>query len=163
MSTPAIFRMLEGKVPHEVMQAFTLLFNAHKDTSEAVKALKGQHAALSSQVTATTKTANTAAIQAAAANAAIASPVPAGQANVQIADYSLQQNDHLGVVSLQGTSALTVTLNNLVEPPFVTHIANQSTQPATLTPLSGTLTGSSTLAAGAAVHAYFDGYNWIVA
>lgn len=163
--TPAIFRMLDGKVPHEVLQAFTLMFNGQKDTHDAIVALKGQHETLSQQVTTTTATANKAASQAAATATAASAPVPAGQTNIQSADYSLQQSDHLGVVALQGTSALSVTLNNLVGAPFVSHLANQSSATATLTPLTGTVNGGSsvTVASGAAVHAYFDGYNWLVA
>lgn len=164
-TTPAIFRLIEGKVPHEVFQAFRLLFNGQKDTHDAIVSLKGQHDTLSTTVATTTQTANAAATQAAAANETIAAPVPAGQVNYQSAAYAVQQQDHLGSVVLQGTSALAITLNNLVTAPYTTHLINQSTQTATLTPLTGTVNGTSSfsLVANANVHAYFDGQNWIVA
>lgn len=165
MSTPAIFRMLEGKVPHEVIQAFELLFKGTKDTSDAVKHLKGQHDDLAKQVTTTTKTANAAATQASAAATAIQQPVAAGQVNPQNVNYALQQQDHMGAVVLQGTAALAVTLNNLVNAPYKTRIMNQSTQTATLTPTTGTVNGSASvnLTAGASYDTYFDGVNWWVA
>lgn len=159
--TPAILRRLEGKVDPEVASVIKLLGDGLKDAHDAIASLKGQHDTLAAQVSSVSKTASTAATTAASAKTATQQPVAAGQTRAITASDSVQQPDHLGSIVLQGSTALTVTLNSLVSAPFTTRIVNQSTATATLSPsLSATLNGSSSLAAGASVNVSFDGQNW---
>lgn len=172
MSTPAIFKNLSGKVDPEVGQVIELLGKGLKDAHDAIAALKGQHDTLASQVQTVSDTATAASQTANNVAAAQQQPVSAGQVTTQTADYTTQQSDQLGVVLLQGTTALTITLNNNVTLPFSTRIANQTTQVATLQPSDPTAviksaaspSGSPTysLPSGSTVTANFLGLDWVV-
>jgi hypothetical protein len=149
-STPVILHAIAGKVEPEVENVIRLMSNGLKDAHDAIVALKAQHDALAAQVGAAPAPSTTTVTQ----------TVTAGQVNPQTAAYTVQQSDHLGVVPLQGSSAITVTLNSAVATPFTTRISNLSSATATLVPSTGTLNGSASLAAGASVNVNFDGLNW---
>jgi len=165
MSTPVITKNLHGKADPEVVAIIDLMSKGLKDAHDAIKELKGQHDALSAQVQGVSATATAASQTANSVAAAQQQPVSAGQVTTQTADYTTQQSDQLGVVLLQGTTALTITLNNNVTAPFTTRIANQTTQIATLQPsvAASTINGgaSYSLPSGSSVNVNFDGTNWI--
>ena len=165
MSTPAIFRNLQGKVDPEVGKVIELLGKGLKDAHDAISALKRQHDTLASQVQDVSATATAASQTANTVAAAQQQPVSAGQVTTQTTDYTTQQSDQLGVVLLQGTTALTITLNNNVSVPFTTRIANQTTQIATLqsSVAGSTINGGATysLPSGSSVTVNFDGTNWV--
>lgn len=168
---PAVFRNLEGKIHPDVAHAIKLLFYGLQDNKQAIVALSGKHNTLQTQVTGVSATASSASTAAATANAAVAQPVAAGQTNIQsgtLTPYVTTQRDHLGNVTLQGTSPIGVTLNSNVQAPFTTRVINQTNQNQTLTPdnANATVNGAAsyTLASGSAVSLYFDGFlTWIAA
>lgn len=163
-SSPIVRFPLAGLVHDKVVEVINLLGRGLKDAHDAIIALNNKHNTLSTTVSSVSATATAAQTTANAASAKANAPVPAGQPNIQAANYSLQQTDHLGAVVLQGTSALAITLNNNVQPPFSTHLINQSSQTATLTPSNPESSvnggGSTTVAANTSQHIYFDGFNW---
>jgi hypothetical protein len=149
-AVPAVLRSVKSKVDPEVYHLLRLLSDGHQDVHDAVVALNGKVNALpTTSVTNTTVVGST-------------GPVAAGQVNPQTASYVTQQSDHLGLVVLQGGTSIPVSLNSAVQAPFTTRIVNSSSASSTLTPTSGTLNGSGTLAAGAIANYNFDGVNWWV-
>lgn len=172
---PAVFRNLEGKVHPDVVSAIRMLFNGLQDHKQAIIALKGQKDTLQTQVNGVSITASEASTAAASANTQLAQPVAAGQTNLQDGSvnnpYITAQTDHLGNITLQGSGA-NVTLNSNVSGPFTTHLINQSSNSSTVTPDNAQASiynasgahASISVAPGADVHLYFDGFlTWIAA
>lgn len=75
--------------------------------------------------------------------------------------YTVQQSDNAGLIVFDDASAIAISLP-LVTIPFYTTISNQGSSTATLTPVSGTINGSSSfpLDGGLFVTIYYDGKNW---
>lgn len=158
--TPAILRRLEGKADPEVIAVIRLLGEGLENHDQAFVALKNQQNKIGTTASTASTTASAAVKAAASAQSTANTAVSAGAVNYQSANYTLQQSDNQSAVVLQGSTALTVTLAANAAP-FMSHIINASSATATLSPLTGTLTGSASLSAGASIHVYFDGYNWV--
>lgn len=165
-TTPVLSRAIHGHVDPEVEHVINLLANGLKDAHDAIINLKGQHDALKATVASVGTTASQAQTTANQAASAQQAPVPAGQQRAITTADAVQQKDHLGLVQIApGAAAATLTLNNLVTPPYTTTVANQSGSAWTLAPSAGTVNGgaSYSLAAGATTQVFFDGRNWIAA
>jgi len=76
--------------------------------------------------------------------------------------YTTQTQDNGALIVLADSSAVAVTLNYAVTPPWYTTISNQGAGTVTVTPQQGTINGaaSATIAPNAFATIFFDGANW---
>ena len=161
MKSPAVFANLHGKIDPELENSLNHLFRGLRDHDEAIKSLKVQHDETATVATKAQTQATTATKQAAAANTQLAQPVKAGAVNSQTTDYTVQSSDHLGLVDLNGATA--VTLNNLVPAPFMTYLQNSGSGAIALSSTAGTINGATSVPAGTTATAFYNGADWWVA
>lgn len=92
------------------------------------------------------------------------SPISLGGVNNQsgVTSYETTQGDNGVVLVLNDASAVAVTLNSAVSPPYYLNVTNFGAGLVTFTPTSGTINGtaSTSLPSGGFTILVFDGTNW---
>lgn len=152
---PAYWPNTDGKAEPEVTRALRLVYDSLNDHNNAISVLKTQ-------------------VDAKAGITPVTPPVtpPSGGGgstntslhpiNQQSASYTTQNTDNNGLISMNAAAATTITLNNAMTIGSMITIENIGTAATTLTPVSGTVNGQTSISLGhnQGCIVFFDGTNW---
>jgi len=154
---PAYWPNTDGKAEPEVSRALRLVYDSLNDHNNAISELKSQ-VDLKNGVTPVTPP-----VTPPATGGGGTSPnTNLHPINLQSSDYTLQNGDNNGLVSMNSAAATTITLNAAMTIGSMVTLENINTGPVAITPSSGTINGqtSISLAQNQGCIVFFDGTNW---
>ncbi len=158
---PSWWPSIGGKCEPEVEQAHRLTFNAINDHQTAILALSAQVKMLQATTTAssTPAPATTTIITSTTTNNTV---VAWGVNNQTGTSYTILNSDNQSLVTLNNAAPVSVSLSNSLTPGFIVAIENLGAGAVTITPVTGTINGTSSLMLGQneSCFLFFTGAAW---
>jgi hypothetical protein len=164
MSVQTFYPKVESSIEPNVQRHLQMIYKALNNHAQAFEYIKSTYSTSSSSSSSTTSSTTSTTSSGTSSTIVESYFTGFGTVNDQTGNtsYTVQASDSGALVVFDDASAVAVTLNSLISPPWMSFITNFGAGVVTLTPSSGTINGDTSLALSQheSVLAVFDGTNW---